>query len=39
LIDGINKTYTMDTRISIPQQWERFVPQVGNIPGLTGFRW
>ena len=36
LIAGINRSYTMETRISIPQQWERFVPQAGNIPSSKG---
>ncbi len=35
-IAGINESYTMETRIGIPQQWERFVPQARNIPGQQG---
>lgn len=33
---GLNETYTMETRIGIPQQWERFVPRAGAIPNLVG---
>lgn len=35
-IAGLNQTYTMETRVGIPQQWQRFVPRAGSIPGLVG---
>ncbi len=36
LIAGRNQTYTMETRIGIPQQWERFVPQAVDLQGQQG---
>lgn len=36
VIAGSSRTYTMETRIGIPQQWESFVPRAGSIPGLVG---
>lgn len=36
LIAGLNETYTFETRVNIPTQWQKFVPQVGKIPGQVG---
>lgn len=36
LVAGLKQAYTMESRIGIPQQWERFVPQAANIPGQKG---
>jgi predicted transcriptional regulator YdeE len=36
VIAGINQSYTMETRVGIPQQWERFVPKAAAIPGQIG---
>ena len=33
-IAGLNQSYTTETRIGIPQQWARFVPRAGSIPGM-----
>jgi len=33
LIAGINETYTFETRVQIPEQWHRFAPYIGKIPG------
>ena len=33
---GINQTYTMESRIGIPQQWEQFVRQADSIPDTKG---
>lgn len=33
-IAGLKQSYTMKTRIRIPQPWERFVSQAGSIPNL-----
>ncbi len=35
-IAGLNKSYTMETRMGIPSQWERFVPRAATIPGVKG---
>ena len=35
-IAGLNQTYTMETRVGIPQQWERFVPTAMSIPDMKG---
>ncbi len=32
LIAGVNQSYSMETRIGIPQQWKRFVSQAASIP-------
>ncbi len=32
-IVGISKTYAQQERSAIPDQWKRFAPHVGNIPG------
>jgi AraC family transcriptional regulator len=36
LIVGINATYTFETRVNIPKQWERFALQIGKVPGQIG---
>lgn len=36
LIAGLNETYTFETRIRIPAQWEKFVPRIGKVPGQIG---
>jgi AraC family transcriptional regulator len=36
VIAGLNQRYTTETRRGIPQQWERFVPRAGGVPGLKG---
>jgi AraC family transcriptional regulator len=36
LIAGLNQTYTTETRIGIPQQWERFVVNSDSIPEQQG---
>lgn len=36
LIAGLNRSYTMETRSGIPQQWEQFVAKAGPIPGAMG---
>ncbi len=33
LIGGVNAAYTMESRASIPLQWECFVPRLSDIPG------
>ncbi len=35
-IAGISHSYTMETRVAIPGQWERFVDQAGTIPTPVG---
>lgn len=35
-IAGLNQTYTMESRMGIPQQWEKFVPTAASTPGLKG---
>lgn len=35
-IAGLNHTYTMETRVGIPGQWERFVPKASSIPDAKG---
>ena len=35
-IAGLNRSYTAESRVAIPQQWEQFVPHVQSIPGLAG---
>jgi AraC family transcriptional regulator len=32
LVAGLNQSYTMETRIAIPQQWARFVPMADEFP-------
>ncbi len=36
VIAGLNQTYTMETRVGIPRQWEQFVPRADTIPGTIG---
>lgn len=36
LIAGPNQSYTCETRSGIPQQWERFAPQIGKVAGQVG---
>jgi AraC family transcriptional regulator len=36
LVAGIAERYTCETSAGIPSQWQRFVPQIGNIPGQLG---
>jgi predicted transcriptional regulator YdeE len=36
LIAGLSASYTFAARANIPQQWERFASQVGEIPGKVG---
>ncbi len=35
-ISGLNRSYTMETRIHIPQQWERFIARCGEIHAKSG---
>lgn len=36
IIAGLNETYTFETRMQIPAQWERFAPLIGSLPGHVG---
>ncbi|MGC4007412.1 MAG: GyrI-like domain-containing protein [Pirellulales bacterium] len=36
LVAGLNRTYDMNTRVQIPQQWERFAGYFGKIPTQIG---
>lgn len=36
MIAGLNRRYTPETRIGIPQQWASFVPRAGSVPALVG---
>lgn len=36
LVAGLNESYTFETRVKIPMQWERFVPHLGKVPGQVG---
>lgn len=36
VIAGHNKSYSRDTVQGIPQQWERFAPLIGQVPGQMG---
>ncbi|SFI24074.1 GyrI-like domain-containing protein [Planctomicrobium piriforme] len=36
LVAGVNRTYTMENRGGIPQQWDEFAPRLGTIPGQVG---
>ncbi len=36
LIAGIGARYTFETNESIPSQWQRFGPYIGNVPGQVG---
>lgn len=35
-VAGINESYTAETQMNIPKQWERFAPQLGKVPGQFG---
>jgi AraC family transcriptional regulator len=36
LIAGLSERYSYETCASIPAQWQRFTPYIGNIPGQVG---
>jgi AraC family transcriptional regulator len=36
LIAGLNQRYTSETRVGIPQQWERFMARAATIPDQAG---
>jgi AraC family transcriptional regulator len=36
LIAGFNASYTFESRVNIPAQWERFAPQIGQVPSQVG---
>jgi AraC family transcriptional regulator len=36
IVAGLNGSYTFETRVKIPVQWERFVPHIGKVPGQMG---
>lgn len=36
LIAGMNESYCKETTSKVPQQWERFAPHLGTIPGQLG---
>lgn len=36
IVAGLNVSYTFETRVNIPAQWERFVPHIGKVPGQIG---
>jgi predicted transcriptional regulator YdeE len=36
VVAGLNETYTFESRVNIPKQWDRFAPQLGNVPGQAG---
>ena len=36
LIAGLSERYNSETSASIPEQWQRFVPHLGHIPGQIG---
>jgi AraC family transcriptional regulator len=36
IVAGINKSYTFETRVKIPMQWEGFVPYIRKVPEQTG---
>lgn len=38
LIAGFNETYTFETRVGIPDQWQRFAPHIGKVPGQVGMK-
>lgn len=38
LIAGFNETYTFETRANIPDQWHRFAPLIGKVPGQIGMK-
>lgn len=36
LIAGLNETYTFQSRVNIPKQWDRFGAHLNKIPGQVG---
>src|SRR5262245_24633713 len=36
IIAGLNMSYTFETRVNIPAQWQRFAPHIGKVPGQIG---
>jgi predicted transcriptional regulator YdeE len=36
LLAGLNERYDQDSRVKIPQQWQRVVPLLGQVPGRVG---
>ena len=36
IVAGLNESYTFESRVKIPLQWERFVPNIGKVPGRIG---
>jgi AraC family transcriptional regulator len=36
LVAGLKESYTFETRVKIPDQWQRFIPHFGSIPGQVG---
>jgi len=36
VVAGLNESYTFETRVKIPMQWERFVPKIAKLPGQIG---
>jgi predicted transcriptional regulator YdeE len=36
LVAGLNASYDKDTRVKIPQQWQRLAPYMGRVPGQVG---
>ncbi|KJH75531.1 GyrI-like domain-containing protein [Pseudomonas sp. ES3-33] len=36
LIAGLGGRFTQDTTAGIPDLWEKFIPEIGNIPGQKG---
>jgi len=36
LVSGLAQRYTCETSAGIPSQWQRFLPQIGGIPGQVG---
>ena len=36
VVAGLNESYAFEDRGKIPRQWERFVPQIGKVPGRIG---
>ncbi|MBM4261171.1 MAG: hypothetical protein FJ145_06970 [Deltaproteobacteria bacterium] len=35
-ITGLNESYSFESRVKIPVQWERFVQHLGKVPGQVG---
>jgi predicted transcriptional regulator YdeE len=36
VVAGLNHSYDAQSRRNIPQQWDRFAPHIGKVPGQTG---